>query len=130
MDLRGAVLLLDTLGELAAIYRYANIAFVGGSLVPRGGHNILEPAFFGRAILTGPHTENFRDILSCFEEHRAVVRCTTKNLGITFLLLLREGAEREGLGARAQQVLVEQRGATARSVERLMELVRKGRQRA
>ena len=62
-DLGGAVLLLDTLGELAALYRYANIAFVGGSLVPRGGHNILEPAFFARAILTGPHTENFRDIL-------------------------------------------------------------------
>ncbi len=73
-DLRGAVLLLDTLGELAAIYRYSNIAFVGGSLVPRGGHNILEPAFFSRAILTGPHTENFRDILSCFEAQRAVVR--------------------------------------------------------
>ena len=97
-DLRGAVLLLDTLGELAAIYRDANVAFVGGSLVPRGGHNILEPAFFARAILTGPYTENFRDILSCFESGRAVVRCTTKNLGITFLLLLREGAEREALG--------------------------------
>jgi 3-deoxy-D-manno-octulosonic-acid transferase len=126
-DLRGAVLLLDTLGELAAIYRYANIAFVGGSLVPRGGHNILEPAFFARAILTGPYTENFRDILSCFEGRRAVVRCSTKNLGITFLLLLREGAEREALGERAQQVLMEQRGATARSVARLLELVEKGR---
>jgi len=126
-DLRGAVLLLDTLGELAAIYRYSNIAFVGGSLVPRGGHNILEPAFFARAILTGPYTENFRDILSCFESRRAVVRCTTKNLGITFLLLLREGAEREALGERAQQVLMEQRGATARSVTRLLELVAKGR---
>ncbi len=126
-DLRGVVLLLDTLGELAAIYRYANIAFVGGSLVARGGHNILEPAFFARAILTGPYTENFRDILSCFEERRAVVRCSTKNLGITFLLLLREGQEREALGERAQQVLMEQRGATARSVARLLELVEKGR---
>ena len=126
-DLRGAVLLLDTLGELAAIYRYANLAFVGGSLVPRGGHNILEPAFFARAILTGPYTENFRDILSCFESHRAVVRCDTKNLGITFLLLLREGTEREALGERAQQVLLEQRGATVRSVARLLELVEKGR---
>jgi 3-deoxy-D-manno-octulosonic-acid transferase len=126
-DLRGAVLLLDTLGELAAIYRYSNIAFVGGSLVPRGGHNILEPAFFGRAILTGPHTENFRDILSCFENQRAVVRCTINNLGITFLLLLRETAEREALGERARQVLMEQRGATARSVERLRDLMRKGR---
>ncbi len=126
-DLRGTVLLLDTLGELAAIYRYSNIAFVGGSLVPRGGHNILEPAFFARAILTGPHTENFRDILACFEAQRAVVRCTTKDLGITFILLLRETLERESLGERAREVLFAQRGATARSVARLMDLVRGGR---
>jgi 3-deoxy-D-manno-octulosonic-acid transferase len=126
-DLRGTVLLLDTLGELAAIYRYSDIAFVGGSLVPMGGHNILEPAFFGRAILTGPHTENFRDIMACFESQRAVVRCTTKNLGITFLLLLREGSEREALGQRAQAVLAAQRGATARSVARILELAGRGR---
>lgn len=126
-DLRGAVLLLDTLGELAAIYRYCNIAFVGGSLVPSGGHNILEPAFFARAILTGPYTENFRDILACFESQRAVVRCTTKNLGITLLLLLREGSEREALGRRAQQVLAAERGATARSVARIIELMERGR---
>ena len=126
-DLRGAVLLLDSLGELAAIYRYANIAFVGGSLVKRGGHNILEPAYFARAILTGPYTENFRDIVSCFEAGNAVVRCTTKNLGITFLLLLRETTEREALGARAQQVLATQRGATARCFARLMELAKRER---
>jgi len=125
-DLRGAVLLLDTLGELAAIYRYSNIAFVGGSLVPRGGHNILEPAFFARAILTGPYTENFRDILACFERGRAVVRVDRKNLGITLLLLLREGVEREALGQRAQQVLAKERGATERSVARILELVRRG----
>jgi 3-deoxy-D-manno-octulosonic-acid transferase len=122
--LGGRVVLLDTLGELAALYRYADLAFVGGSLVARGGHNILEPAFFARAILTGPHTENFRDIVSCFERRRAVVRCTTKNLGITILLLLREGGEREALGRRAQEALMEERGATARTVERLMRLAR------
>ena len=120
--LGGQVVLLDTLGELAAMYRYANLAFVGGSLVARGGHNILEPAFFGRPILVGPHTENFRDVVACFENRRAVVRCTTKNLGITFVLLLRDAAEREALGQRAQQVLMEERGATARTVERLMRL--------
>jgi len=123
-DLRGAVLLLDSLGELAAIYRYSNIAFVGGSLVKLGGHNILEPAFFARAILTGPHTGNFRDVMRCFEAAGAVVRCTTKNLGITFILLLRESAEREALGARAQQVLLAQRGATERSARRLLELAK------
>jgi 3-deoxy-D-manno-octulosonic-acid transferase len=121
--LGGRVVLLDTLGELAAMYRYANLAFVGGSLVARGGHNILEPAFFGRPILIGPHTENFRDVVSCFERRRAVVRCTTKNLGITFVLLLRDAAEREALGQRAQQVLMEERGATARTVERLIQLM-------
>jgi 3-deoxy-D-manno-octulosonic-acid transferase len=121
-ELGGRVLLLDTLGELAAIYRYADLAFVGGSLVARGGHNILEPAFFARAILIGPHMENFRDIVSCFERRKAVVRCTTKNLGITFLRLLREDEEREALGRRARQVLVEERGATARTVARLMRL--------
>jgi 3-deoxy-D-manno-octulosonic-acid transferase len=126
-ELGGQVVLLDSLGELAAIYRYANLAFVGGSLVERGGHNILEPAFFTRAILTGPHTENFRDIIACFERRSAVVRCTAKNLGITFLLLLRETAEREALGQRAHQVLCEQRGATARTVERLLQLADEGR---
>lgn len=121
-ELRGRVLLLDSLGELPAVYRYADLAFVGGSLMPTGGHNILEPAYFARPILTGPHTENFRDILSCFERGQAVVRCTTQDLGITLLLLLREPKERERLGERAHQVLRQQRGATARSVERLMQI--------
>jgi 3-deoxy-D-manno-octulosonic-acid transferase len=121
--LRSAVLLLDSLGELAAVYRYADLAFVGGSLVSRGGHNILEPAFFARPILTGPHMENFRDIVSCFERGHAVVRCEAENLGTTFLWLLRDSAEREAMGRRAQQVLAAERGATARSVERLMRLV-------
>jgi len=120
--LGGKVLLLDSLGELAAVYRYADLAFVGGSLVPRGGHNILEPAFFARPILTGPHMENFRDIVSCFERGHAVVRCAAENLGATFLWLLRDSAEREAMGRRAQQVLAAERGATARSVQRLMRL--------
>ena len=122
-DLKGKVLLLDTLGELAAIYCYADLAFVGGSLVPRGGHNILEPAYFSKPILTGEYTENFRDIVHCFEEARAVVRCTPKNLGLTFLLLLREKHEREGLGERAHQVLEAQRGASLRTAERLLRML-------
>ena len=120
--LRGRVLLLDSLGELAAVYRYADVAFVGGSLVPRGGHNILEPAFFARAIVTGPHMENFRDVVSCFERGQAVVRCDAEHLGDVFLRLLRDGAERAELGRRAQQVLASERGATARSIERLLQL--------
>ena len=123
---RSEVLLLDTLGELAAVYRYADVAFVGGSLVPRGGHNILEPAFFARAIVTGMHTENFRDVISCFERGQAVVRCTAEHLADVFLRLLRDDAERAELGRRAQQVLASERGATARCVERLMRLTGQG----
>ena len=61
--LGGGIFLLDSIGELASIYALAQLAFVGGSLVPRGGHNILEPAQHGVAILVGPHTENFREIV-------------------------------------------------------------------
>ena len=64
--LGAGVFLLDSIGELASVYALAQLAFVGGSLVPRGGHNILEPAQHGVAILVGPHTENFREIVSLF----------------------------------------------------------------
>ena len=70
--LAGGVLLLDTIGELAALYALADVAFVGGSLVPRGGHNIIEPAQHGVAIVVGNHTENFRDIVSLFQSRDAV----------------------------------------------------------
>jgi hypothetical protein len=66
--------------------------------------------------------------MACFESRRAVVRCTRKNLGITFLLLLREAGEREALGQRAQQVLLEERGASARVAARLVELGQRGRE--
>src|SRR5256885_2050119 len=64
--LGGGVLLLDSIGELASVYSLADVAFVGGSVVPRGGHNILEPAQFGKPILIGPHYENFREIVRTF----------------------------------------------------------------
>ncbi len=66
------VFLLDTIGELASLYALADVAFVGGSLVPRGGHNIIEPAQHGVPIMVGNHTENFRDIISLFQRHDAV----------------------------------------------------------
>ncbi len=70
--LAGGVLLVDTIGELARSIALADIAFVGGSLVPRGGHNIIEPAQHGVAIVTGNHTENFRDIVALFQSRDAV----------------------------------------------------------
>lgn len=69
------VLLLDSIGELATVYSLADVALVGGSLVPRGGHNVLEPAFYGVPIIVGPHTENFRDIIGLFRREQAVIEC-------------------------------------------------------
>ena len=85
---RSGVFLLDSVGELAAVYELADIAFVGGSLVSTGGHNILEPAQYGAAILVGPHTFNFREIVSIFEQGSAIKSVTAETLGSEFLLLL------------------------------------------
>jgi 3-deoxy-D-manno-octulosonic-acid transferase len=124
--LRGGVLLLDSIGELASLYSLATIAFVGGSLVPRGGHNILEPAHFGVPILVGPHTENFRDIVSIFQQAQAlrVVRGFGEKdnqggLGQVLCDLLADSAQREALGRRAQAVVRDQQGATQRTMAAL-----------
>src|SRR5437899_1635588 len=65
------VLLLDTIGELAALFQYATVVFIGGSLVPTGGHNVLEPARQSKPIVFGPHMENFRDMVRLFLETNA-----------------------------------------------------------
>jgi tetraacyldisaccharide 4'-kinase len=72
-DLAANILLLDTIGELAGLFVLADVVFMGGSLSDRGGHNILEPAFFGKPVITGPHMENFREIAADFREHDAVI---------------------------------------------------------
>jgi 3-deoxy-D-manno-octulosonic-acid transferase len=115
----GGVLLLDTIGELAAIYSLATLAFVGGSLVPRGGHNILEPAQFGKPILVGPHTENFRDIIAIFAAENAVQVISRAQLTSSLHMLLENPAERELLGRRAQQVFASHSGATQRTLDAL-----------
>jgi len=74
------VILLDTVGELALVYRFAAVVFVGGSLVRSGGHNIIEPAAFAKPIVVGPHTENFRQIISDFAKDDAVVQTDSSAL--------------------------------------------------
>jgi 3-deoxy-D-manno-octulosonic-acid transferase len=116
----GSVLLLDSIGELAAVYSLADVAFVGGSLVPRGGHNILEPAYFGKAIVVGPHTENFRDIISYFTAEEAVLVCEAEELGNRWLALLSEPGVRDAFGERARAVFQKRSGATERTVEAIL----------
>jgi 3-deoxy-D-manno-octulosonic-acid transferase len=122
-EIAGGVLLLDTIGELSAIYALASIAFVGGSLVPRGGHNILEPAQHGVAVLTGPHTENFHDIVEIFQREDAVRVVDTGSLATELLRLLGDDREREELGRRAAAVFRSQAGATQRTLEQLLKLL-------
>jgi 3-deoxy-D-manno-octulosonic-acid transferase len=120
----GSVLLLDTIGELSALYTLADVAFVGGSLVPRGGHNILEPARYGAAIMVGDHTENFRDIVDLFRKHDAVRVTSPSNLEKDLLGLMENEPERLALGQRGADVLQTQRGATKRTLSALTELLR------
>ena len=121
--LAGGVLLVDTIGELAALYALADVAFVGGSLVPRGGHNIIEPAHHGVAIVTGNHTENFRDIVALFQGRDAVRIVGLAELPLTLMNLLADDDERRALGQRALETIRSQMGATARTVEALKGLV-------
>ena len=117
--LAGGVFLLDTIGELAALYALADVAFVGGSLVPRGGHNIIEPAQYGVATVVGNHTENFRDIVSLFQSRDAVRIVGPAELPLVLLELLANDAERRALGRRAAETMRSQIGATARTAGEL-----------
>jgi 3-deoxy-D-manno-octulosonic-acid transferase len=120
------VLLVDTIGELAALYALADVAFVGGSLVPRGGHNILEPAQHGVAIVVGTHTENFRDIVGLFHSRDAVRIVGSAELPLTLMELLANDSERAALGRRAAETARSQAGATLRTVEALENLLARG----
>ncbi len=122
-SLSGGVVLLDTIGELAALYSLAAVAFVGGSLVPHGGHNILEPAQFGVATLVGPHTENFRDIVGILERAGAVRRISSEEFAGELLRLLNDAGARQELGRRAAEVVRQQRGATERTLGELEKLL-------
>ncbi len=122
-SLTSGVLLLDTIGELAALYALAEVAFVGGSLVPRGGHNIIEPAQYGVATVVGNHTENFRDIVSLFQSRDAVRIVGPAELPLVLLELLANDSERRALGQRAAETMQSQVGATARTAGALQELL-------
>lgn len=125
--LAGKVFLLDSIGELAAIYALADVAFVGGSLVPSGGHNIIEPAQHGVAVMTGNHTENFRDIVWLFQSHDAVRIVGLAELPLTLMHLLENDEERRALGRRARETVQSQAGATTRTLEGLATLLQEAR---
>jgi 3-deoxy-D-manno-octulosonic-acid transferase len=120
----GGVLLIDSIGELASLYALGDVAFVGGSLVPKGGHNIIEPARHGVPIVVGNHTENFRDIVELFQSRDAIRVVGPAELPLVFLELFSNGAERAALGRRAAETLHSQTGATQKTIEILENLLK------
>lgn len=114
------ILLLDTIGELAGVFSLADVVFVGGSLVATGGHNLLEPAWWSKPILLGPHMENFRDVSALFLNAGAAVRVrNTSELAGVALDLLENESRRRRLGDAAKEVLERESGATERILKRL-----------
>lgn len=122
-DREAPVLLLDTMGELAEVYRFASLVFVGGTLVRHGGHSILEPAAFSKAIVVGPSMENFRAIRDAFHAQGALYQITAdalhpalqeRQLLDVWRRLLQNLEERETLGNAAFSILEQNRGAAAR----------------
>jgi 3-deoxy-D-manno-octulosonic-acid transferase len=107
----GNIFLLDTVGELASVYSLASVAFVGGSLVPAGGHNPLEPAQFAVPIVMGPYTENFRGMVAALLEQEAI-RVTPPERLCAALQELLTSPEAQLMGSRARHVFEEQAGAS------------------
>ena len=118
------ILLLDSIGELAGILELADVVFIGGSLVPTGGHNILEAAYWAKPVVFGPYMENFRDIARLFLEAQACVQVRdAKELQETVLRLFGDPAAGQRLGERGKRVLEEQTGATARVLKQIERLL-------
>src|SRR5690606_8067188 len=126
------VILLDSIGELRDIYRYADIVFVGGSLIPHGGQSVLEPAAAGAAIITGPHTHNFADAVSIFLANRALIQLepdprpetVPDSIYMAFADLLEHKGMRKELGRNALAVMAKNRGATDATIKELEALIR------
>jgi 3-deoxy-D-manno-octulosonic-acid transferase len=119
----GTIVLLDTIGELASVYSLASVAFVGGSLIPAGGHNPLEPAQFGVPIVMGPHYFNFRAITEDLIAHDAICITEKEKLAKVLVDLLCDRTEAKAMGERAREVFHSQAGATARCVDAIKALL-------
>jgi 3-deoxy-D-manno-octulosonic-acid transferase len=109
----GSILLLDTIGELAALYALADAVFIGGSLEPAGGHNPLEPATFGKVPVFGRSMDNFRDIAAAFLAADAAMEVRSGlELGEVWSALLSDDARRERMGQAARELVQRHQGAT------------------
>jgi 3-deoxy-D-manno-octulosonic-acid transferase len=121
---RADVVVLDTIGELAQLYQVATVVFVGGSLVDHGGHNILEPAVFGKPILFGPHMQNFQEIVDAFVGNDAAVQVgSERELEQAMVSLATDPVRRAKLGAAARALVEANRGAKDKTLAVIADLL-------
>ena len=121
---RADAVILDTIGELAEVYQIATVVFVGGSLVRAGGHNILEPAVFGKPIIFGPHMENFAEIAETFLTNDAAVQVRSdRELETSVVSLMGDPVRRARLGAAARALVDANRGAKDKTLTVIAGLV-------
>jgi 3-deoxy-D-manno-octulosonic-acid transferase len=122
----GSVFLLDSIGELGSVYGLATVAFVGGSLVPAGGHNPLEPARAGVPVVMGPHYENFREAVELLRGANALRLTERADVGEVISGLMQDAQAAAAMGARGRKVFEEQAGATQRAVDAVVRLLAGG----
>ncbi len=123
-DPRHDVVILDTIGELAQVYQIATVVFVGGSLADTGGHNILEPAVFGKPIVFGPYMQNFAEISRTFLDNGAAVQVQSdRELESALLDLLGDPVRRAGLGAAARALVEANRGARTKTMTAITQVL-------
>ena len=121
----GAVIILDTLGELSGLYSIADIVFLGGSLIKKGGHNMVEPAIFGKPMVFGQYVSNFRDMAKSFLENNGAIKVSSEEeLLNTLEDLLLNKEKRESLGINAKQLIEKSRGAVERNVNEIASLLK------
>jgi 3-deoxy-D-manno-octulosonic-acid transferase len=127
LDENTDVLVLDSIGELSAIYSLADAAFVGGSLVKSGGHNILEPAWFGKPPVFGTSMENFSEMAQIFLGANAGIQVNSgAQLGKVWVQLIENDALRDKMGRAARDLSARNAGATARTLERINKILESG----
>ncbi len=121
------VLLLDSVGELASIFARADVVFMGGTLARRGGHNILEPAYFGKPVIAGPHMENFAEIAREFTAARALERIpNAASLESAVEGLLNDEKRAQEIGHRAQALATSKRGVVLRLTREILRAAAEG----
>src|SRR3954467_7509006 len=121
---RADAVVLDTIGELAQLYQLATVVFVGGSLVPAGGHNILEPALYGKPIVFGPHMQNFGEIAETFLANGAAIQVRTEGeFEQTIISLIGDPVRRARVGAAARALVESNRGARDRTIAVIRDLL-------